>query len=108
MKPIVSFLFFFPKTCCAVLCIAEDSLNHPMTLHNLAVSLPKIFPLIIDGELSKPIEYNSGVKQGCKLSPTLFGIYAAALLLLAFRNTNNVYSIKVASGVMVISLIFVD
>ena len=51
--------------------------------------------LIIDGELSKPIEYNSGVKQGCKLSPTLFGIYAAALLLLAFRNTNNVYSIKV-------------
>ena len=51
--------------------------------------------LIIDGELSKPIKYNSGVKQGCKLSPNLFGIYAAALLLLAFRNTNNVYSIKV-------------
>ena len=38
--------------------------------------------LIIDGELSKPVEYNSGVKQSINLSPTPFGIYAAALLLL--------------------------
>ena len=53
--------------------------------------------LVINGELSKPTEYNSGVKQGCKLSPTPFGIYAAALLLLAFRNTNNVYSINKGS-----------
>ena len=30
--------------------------------------------LCIDGELSNPIEYNSGVKQGCKLAPTLFGM----------------------------------
>ena len=29
----------------------------------------------IDGELSRPTEDNSGVKQGCKLTPTLFDIY---------------------------------
>ena len=27
--------------------------------------------------LQAPFEYNSGVKQGCKLVPTLYGIYAA-------------------------------
>ena len=51
--------------------------------------------LIIDGELSEPIKYNSGVKQGCKLAPTLFGIYAAVLLLLAFKNVCPTYSINI-------------
>ena len=41
--------------------------------------------LIVDGELTKAFEYNCGVKQGCKLAPTLFGIYAAVLLWLAFK-----------------------
>ena len=50
--------------------------------------------LCIDGELSNPIEYNSGVKQGCKLAPTLFGMYAAVLLYLAFKDINPCYSIK--------------
>ena len=48
-----------------------------------------------DGELSNPIEYNSGVKQGCKLAPTLFGMYAAVMLYLAFKDVNPCYSIKV-------------
>ena len=26
--------------------------------------------LVVDGELTSPFEYNSGVKQGCKLAPT--------------------------------------
>ena len=30
--------------------------------------------LIVDGVLTEPFEYNSGVKQGCKLAPTLYGI----------------------------------
>ena len=49
--------------------------------------------LCIDGELSNPIEYNSGVKQGCKLAPTLFGMYAAVMFYLAFKNINPCYSI---------------
>ena len=32
--------------------------------------------------LQAPFEYNSGVKQGCKLAPTLYGICAAVLLWL--------------------------
>ena len=36
--------------------------------------------VIIGGELFDPTAYKSGVKQGCKLAPTLFGIYAAVLL----------------------------
>ena len=51
--------------------------------------------LIIDGELSEPIKGNSGVKQGCKLAPTLFGIYAAVLLLLAFKNVCPTYSVNI-------------
>ena len=45
--------------------------------------------LIVDGELSKLFEYNSGVKQGCKLAPTLFGIYAAVLLLVASKDIKH-------------------
>lgn len=29
-------------------------------------------------------EYNSGAKEGCKLAPILFGIYAAVLFLTCF------------------------
>ena len=49
----------------------------------------------IDGELANPIEYNSGVKQRCKLAPTLFGMYAAVMFYLAFKDINPCYSIKV-------------
>ena len=41
--------------------------------------------LIIDGELSKLFDHNGGVKQGCKLAPSLYGIYAALLLWIAFK-----------------------
>lgn len=51
--------------------------------------------LIVNGELTEPIEYNSGVKQGCKLAPTLYGIYAAVLLLIAYISIGNNYSIKI-------------
>ena len=51
--------------------------------------------LIIDGELSKAFVYNGGVKQGCKLAPSLFGIYAAVLLWISFKDIKHEFSILV-------------
>ena len=51
--------------------------------------------LIVDGELTDPFEYNSGVKQGCKLTPKLYGIYAAVLLRLAYTTIGHQHSINV-------------
>ena len=52
--------------------------------------------LIVDGELTDPFENNtSGVKQGCKQAPTLYGIYAAVLLRLAYKTIGHQHSIKV-------------
>ena len=45
--------------------------------------------LIVDGELTQSFQYSSGVKQGCKLAPTLFGMYEAVLLLLAFKDIGH-------------------
>ena len=79
-------------------------LKHPFTLLRCPPKFIRIIKklhsdtyakVIIDGELSDPIAYNCGVKQGCKLAPTLFGIYAAASLYLAFKNINPSYSIEI-------------
>ena len=35
------------------------------------------------------------MKQGCKLAPTLYGIYAAIVLQLSFNNKNSRHSVKV-------------
>ena len=51
--------------------------------------------LIIDGELSNLFYYNSGVKQGCKLAPTFFGIYAAILLWIAFKDIKHEHSVLI-------------
>ena len=51
--------------------------------------------LIVGGELTDPFEYNSGVKQGCKLAPTLYGIYAAVLLRLAYKTIGHQHSASV-------------
>ena len=45
--------------------------------------------------LQAPFEYNSGVKQGCKLAPILYGIFAAVLLWLAYKDIKHTHSIKV-------------
>ena len=33
--------------------------------------------VVVDRELSEAFNYDGGVKQGCKIAPTLYGIYAA-------------------------------
>lgn len=45
----------------------------------------------------KAFEYNSGVKQGCKLAPTLYGIYAAILLWLAYKKIKHKYKTEVTT-----------
>ena len=40
-----------------------------------------------DGDTSKPFNVTSGVKQGCVLAPTLFGIFFSSLLSHAFRHS---------------------
>ena len=45
-----------------------------------------------NGSLSEPFEIRSGVKQGCVLAPTLFGIFFAMLLKHAFGDaTEGIY-----------------
>ena len=51
--------------------------------------------LIIDGELSKASAFNGGVKQGCKLAPSFFSIYAAVLLWISFKEIKHEFSILV-------------
>ena len=36
-----------------------------------------------------------GIKQGCKLAPTLFGIYVAVSLWLAFKEVNHTCCVKI-------------
>ena len=42
-----------------------------------------------DGEISEPFLIKSGVKQGCVLAPTLFGIFFSLLLRFAFRQSEE-------------------
>ena len=51
--------------------------------------------LVVAGELIQSLEYNSGVKQGRKLAPTLFSIYAAVLLWLAFKKIRQTCSVQI-------------
>lgn len=62
---------------------------------------PKLLSLIIsfhirmhgtvsfNGEISRPFEIRSGVKQGCVLAPTLFGVFFSLLLHHAFRSSRE-------------------
>lgn len=43
----------------------------------------------VNGELTREIPYNNGVKQGCILAPTLFAIFAAAMFTYAFRDLDD-------------------
>ena len=43
----------------------------------------------IDGAISEEFDVKSGVKQGCVLAPTLFGIYFSLLLKHAFGGSTE-------------------
>ena len=48
--------------------------------------------VVFDGSTSDPFDIRSGVKQGCVLAPTLFGIFFAVMLKHAFGTaTEGVY-----------------
>ena len=42
-----------------------------------------------DGEICEPFKFDSGVKQGCILAPTLFGIFFSLMLTYAFDMTSD-------------------
>ncbi|KAK3786706.1 hypothetical protein RRG08_057982 [Elysia crispata] len=42
-----------------------------------------------DGSFSDPLPIKSGVKQGCVLAPTLFGIFFSLLLRYAFHESED-------------------
>ena len=42
-----------------------------------------------DGEISEPFKIESGVKQGCILAPTLFGIFFSLMLTYAFGTASD-------------------
>lgn len=54
--------------------------------------------LCVDGELTRQFKYHSGVKQGCKFARTLFWMYAAVMLYLAFKNVSPEYCVMVRFG----------
>ena len=48
--------------------------------------------IVHDGSSSEPFDIRSGVKQGCVLAPTLFGIFFAVMLKQAFgESTEGIY-----------------
>ena len=63
----------------------------PETLLSIITSYHKEMQGIIsfDGEESSPFPINNGVKQGCVLAPTLFGIFFSMLLRSAFKDSSE-------------------
>ena len=61
----------------------------PPRLLNIIVSFHEDMKGMVnyDGENSEPFTVKSGVKQGCVLAPTLFGIFVSMLLSYAFKNS---------------------
>ena len=48
--------------------------------------------VVFEGSTSEPFDIRSGVKQGCVLAPTLFGVFFAVLLKQAFgSSTEGIY-----------------
>ena len=53
--------------------------------------------IMFDGSTSDPFEIKSGVKQGCVLAPTLFGIFFSLLLSHAFDSSDDGIFIRTRS-----------
>ena len=66
----------------------------PEKLLSIIISFHKNMAGVIsfDGEISSPFPIKNGVKQGCVLAPTLFGIFFSMLLHYAFNDsTDGIY-----------------
>ena len=46
-------------------------------------------PVSFDGEISEPFKIDSGVKQGCVLTPILFGIFFSLMFTYAFGTASD-------------------
>ncbi|KAI8517538.1 hypothetical protein Bbelb_035550 [Branchiostoma belcheri] len=86
------------------LCKAFDAVSREglyLVLHKIGCP-PKLLAIIkafhegmsacvdFDGDLSDSFSVNCGVKQGCVLAPTLFGIFLSTLLRIAFPNPEGI------------------
>lgn len=67
-------------------------LGCPEILHSIIMGFHNDMQATVQfsGSRSKEFQINCGVKQGCVLAPTLFGIYFSALLSRAFPNPSGI------------------
>jgi len=71
-----------------------EKIGCPPKLRSMVVSFHEDMKgtVVFDGSSSEPFLINSGVKQGCVLAPTLFGIFFSMLLKYAFdSSTDGIY-----------------
>lgn len=68
-----------------------DRIGCPPQLLSLIISFHENMKATVqfDGETSDEFQVKSGVKQGCVLAPTLFGIYFSVLLQCAFQDCDE-------------------
>ena len=51
--------------------------------------------VIVDGDLTQYFEYNSGVKQGCKLAPNTLWHLCSSFILARFKEIKHTCSVKI-------------
>ncbi|XP_052253146.1 uncharacterized protein LOC127859679 [Dreissena polymorpha] len=68
-----------------------EKIGCPPKLRSMVVSFNENMKgtVVFDGSSSEPFLINSGVKQGCVLAPTLFGIFFSMLLKYAFDSSTD-------------------